>query len=216
MNCDNVADKLTELAAGSLSTYEERACKAHIAECRFCRDALHGTVAMRAMRLLDTQALPADLLDRVTRKVTRESRQVARPQRFWLGAAFGSALAASLLAAAIALGVLVRPVAVPEPDVAQFYVTTDEARPMNIAIDVDRPLQGARISVVLAGDVEVEGFDGLHELTWSDDLEAGVNKLTLPLRAVGDNVGQVVVRLSHPQSEQMFVVKLKLDADYVS
>jgi len=215
MNCDNIAEKLSALAEGTLSTYEERACKAHIAECRVCRDALHGTVAMRAMRLLDTQSVPAGLLERVTREVTNTPREVTRPQRFWLGAAFGGALAASMLAAAIALGLLVRPVAVPEPDLAQFYVTTAEARPMNIAIDVDRPLPGAQISVMLAGDVEVEGYGHLRELTWTDDLEAGVNKLTLPLRAIGADVGQVVVRLNHPDSQQVFVVELKLDADYV-
>ena len=83
---------------------------------------------------------------------------------------------------------------------------------MEIAIDVDRPLAGAKISVMLAGDVEVEGFGSLRELSWSDDLESGVNRLTLPLRAIGADVGQVVVRLSHPDSEQLFVVKLKLDS----
>lgn len=211
MNCDIVADKLTELAAGTLSSYEAHACQAHIAECRMCRDALRGASAMREARMLDTQEVPAGLFERISAEVVRPHRPTARPQRFWLGAALGSALAASLLAAAIALGILVRPVTTPEPDVAQFYVTNAEARPMNIAIDLDRPLAGARISVMLAGDVEVEGYGSLRELSWNDDLEAGVNKLTLPLRAIGEDVGRVVVRLSHPASEQLFVINLKLD-----
>jgi hypothetical protein len=212
MNCDIVADKLTELAAGTLSSYEEHACQAHIAACRTCRDALRGAAAMREARMLDAPDVPAGLFGRIAAEVARPRRPAAHPQRFWLGAALGGALAASLLAAAVALGILVRPVPAPEPDTAQFYVTTTEARSMNIAIDLDRPLAGARISVMLAGDVEVEGYGSLRELSWNDDLEAGVNKLTLPLRAIGEDVGQVVVRLSHPASEQLFVIKLKLDS----
>ena len=82
---------------------------------------------------------------------------------------------------------------------------------MNIAIDTDRALQGATISILLAGDVELDGFGTRRELTWNTDLQAGVNKLTLPVRAVGAEGGQLVVRMTHPQSEQVYVVNLKLD-----
>ncbi len=39
-----------------------------------------------------------------------------------------------------------------------------------------------------------------------------MNQLTLPVRAIGERGGQMVVRLSHPDSEQIFVVQLKLDS----
>ena len=60
-------------------------------------------------------------------------------------------------------------------------------------------------------DVEVDGYVDRHELSWFDDLEPGVNQLTLPIRAIGERGGQMVVRLSHPDSEQIFVVQLKVD-----
>ena len=82
---------------------------------------------------------------------------------------------------------------------------------MNIAIEADKLLEGAQISILLSGDVEVDGYVDRHELSWIDDLEPGVNQLTLPVRAVGARGGQMVVRLSHPDSEQIFVVQLKLD-----
>jgi len=211
MNCEMVADKMTAFVDGALPENESRACRAHLAGCEECRDALQGVAALRRLARQPKTALPAGLFDRIAAEVTQPA-VVARPQRFWLGAAFGGALAATLLAFAIALGVLVRPVALPQEDIARFSVATWEARPMDIAIDVERPLAGATISIMLAGDVEVEGYGSLRELTWTDDLDAGVNRLSLPLRAIGDNVGQVVVRLSHPDSEQLFVVKLKLDS----
>ena len=49
-------------------------------------------------------------------------------------------------------------------------------------------------------------------LNWSDDLGAGINKLSLPLVASGEGGGQMVVRLSHPDSEQLFVIDLPLDS----
>ena len=116
----------------------------------------------------------------------------------------------ALLTVAFVLGLLGSP-AVEAPQAAEFYVSTQEVRPMNIAIEADRPLEGAQISILLSGDVEVDGFVDRHELSWTDDLEPGVNQLTLPIRAIGERGGQMVVRLSHPDSEQIFVVQLKLD-----
>jgi hypothetical protein len=40
-------------------------------------------------------------------------------------------------------------------------------------------------------------------------LQAGVNRLTLPVVAVDRTGGRMIVRLSHPHSEQVFVVRLK-------
>jgi hypothetical protein len=82
---------------------------------------------------------------------------------------------------------------------------------MNIAIEADRPLQDAQISILLSGDVEVDGYVDRRELSWTDDLEPGVNQLTLPIRAIGERGGQLVVSLSHPESVQIFVVQLKVD-----
>ena len=142
------------------------------------------------------------------RRTLDVSKRQTSGQRFWLGAGFGGVIAASLLAVAFALGML----AVPgQPAVAEFMLSMEESRPMHLAIESDRPLQDATISILLSGDVQLEGFGDRRELSWTEDLDAGINKLTLPLKAVGDGGGQMVVRLSHPDSEQLFVVQLKLD-----
>jgi len=154
--------------------------------------------------------VPADLFERTIRNVTRRSAAPSGTGRFWLGAGFGGAIAASLLLAAMSLGWLSPPAAHPTP-ANEFVVAIGESRDMNIAIDTDRALRGATISILLAGDVELDGFGTRRELTWNTDLQAGINKLTLPVRAVGSDGGQLVVRMTHPQSEQVYVVNLKLD-----
>jgi len=196
------------LAAESLPEEQRRSCMNHIATCEECADALQGAIAMQTVHSQHAESAPEGMFERVMSRTLAATERQAAGQRFWLGAGFGGAIAASLLAVAFALGML----AIPEqPDVAEFYVSMDESRPMHVAIEADRPLANATISILLSGDVEIEGFGDRRELSWTDDLNAGTNKLTLPMRAVGVEGGQMVVRLSHPDSEQLFVVQLRTD-----
>jgi len=212
MNCEWVADRISDLVAERLPTGERAQCLGHIAGCPDCSDAYRGASALLELRAQPVEAAPAGLFERVMeRAVEGTPRHQAGRGRFWLGTAFGGAIAATLLVAALALGWLVRPPA-DDSTMAEFYVSREETRPMYLAIEADKPLPGARISVLLSGNVQLDGFGDRRELSWNDDLEAGINKLTLPLIAVGADGGQMVVRLSHPDSEQVFVVRLKLDS----
>jgi hypothetical protein len=211
MNCESVAQQIRALAEGTLRDDQRVACMNHITSCEDCADALRGVRAMLVVR--DQATVPGSerVFNRVMSKAGYDPQQQASRKGFWLGAGFSGAIAASLLTVAFVLGLLGSP-AVEAPQAAEFYVSTQEVRPMNIAIEADKLLQGAEISILLSGDVEVDGFGDRHELSWTDDLEPGVNQLTLPVRAIGDRGGQMVVRLSHPDSEQIFVVQLKLDS----
>jgi len=211
MKCESVADRMRSLAEGSLPYDQYRACMNHVAICEDCADALQGVRAMLVVR--EQAAVPGSerVFNRVMAVAAREPQYHAPRHGFWLGTGFGGAIAASLLAAAFALGLLTSPAPV-APQAAEFFVSMDEVRPMNIAIEADHPLHDAQISILLSGNIEIDGYTDMHELSWVDDLEPGVNKLTLPVRAIGANGGQMVVRLSHPDSEQIFVVQLRLDS----
>ena len=211
MNCESVAEQIRALAEGSLDNDQRIACMDHIAVCRDCDDALRGVRAMLVVR--DQATVPGSerVFNRVMSKAGYDPQQQASRKGFWLGAGFSGAIAASLLALAFALGLFTTP-GVEAPQAAEFFVSTQEVRPMNIAIEADKLLQGAQISILLSGDVEIDGFGERNELNWTDDLEPGINQLTLPVRAIGDRGGQMVVRLSHPDSEQIFVVQLKLES----
>ena len=211
MNCVSVSENIKALAEGTLDRDERAVCMNHIAVCEDCADALRGVRAMLVVR--DQAAVPGSerIFNRVMSKTSFDPHEQASRRGFWLGAGFSGAIAASLLAVAFALGLLANPV--PEtPTAAEFFVSATEVRPMNIAIEAKQPLEGAQISILLSGDVEIDGFVDRNELSWTDDLEPGVNQLTLPVRAIGARGGQMVVRLSHPDSEQIFVVQLKLDS----
>lgn len=211
MKCESVVERIKALAEGSLQRDEKAACMNHIAGCQDCADALRGVRAMLVVR--DQASVPGSerVFNRVMSKTSYDPHEQASRRGFWLGAGFSGAIAASLLAIAFALG-LMNTVPEVKPQTAEFFVSLQEVRPMNIAIEADRLLEDAEISILLSGDVEIDGFGARDQLSWVDDLEPGVNQLTLPIRAIGARGGQVVVRLTHPDSEQIFVVQLKMDS----
>jgi hypothetical protein len=212
MNCEHMTDTITGLIAGTLSPAQLAECGRHLAGCQACNDALRGAGALALLKARlkarDTGEVPPGLFDRVLAGLEEAPASRRTGQRFWLGTAFGGAIAASLFAAAFVLGWVATP-ATHAPDLAQFQVALGERRNMDLAIETDRPLQGANISILLAGSVALDGYGSRRELNWTSDLKAGVNKLSLPVVALGHDGGQVIVRLSHPQSEQIFVVSLK-------
>ena len=213
MNCESVAERIKALAEGSLDRDERVECMTHVRSCQECADALRGVRAMLVVR--DQATVPGSerVFNRIMSKSAYEPEVQASRRGFWMGTGFGGAIAASLLAVAFALGLLGgHGLEEQQPQAAEFYVSLQEVRPMNIAIEADRPLVGAEISILLSGDVEIDGFGEQHQLTWTDDLEQGVNQLTLPVRAIGLGGGQMVVRLHHPDSEQIFVVQLRVDS----
>ena len=170
-------------------------------------DAQRGIEALEILRNREVGGTPDGLYEQIMHEATRPAIDKRNPAHFWLGAGFGAAIAASIFAFVFGFGVLTPP----ENAAMDFHIALNEPRQMDIAIETDRDLQGATITIILAGDVDLDGFPTQRELSWSTNLDAGVNRLSLPLIATGTNGGQVLVRLDHPQSEQVFVINLAMD-----
>jgi anti-sigma factor RsiW len=211
MNCEHLADNISGLVASTLSPAQAAECRQHLAGCPACREALRGAEALAMLRARGTGEVPPGLFATVMQRLDagRDSRRSG--QSFWLGSLFGGALAASLFFAALVLGWIGVP-NVHAPETAELHVALGEVRNMDLAIETDRAMRGATVSVLLAGGVELQGYGQRRELTWTSDLEKGINRLSLPVIAIGEQGGSVIVRLSHPQSEQVFVVRLKNNA----
>ena len=174
-------------------------------------DAQRGSEALMELRHRKTDGPTDELFKRVVATATGRSEHRANKQRFWLGTAFGGAVAASLFAIAFFFGWTEseQPAAT---STAEFVVALGEPRQMNLAFETDRQLDGATISILLSGDVEIQGYGRQRELTWSENLDAGVNRLTLPVIASGIDGGQMIVRMTHPLSEQVFVINLPTES----
>ncbi len=208
MNCEAASARIRALASGELAAEERAAAMVHIEHCAECRSALHGAEALNALHARGMAQPPEHFFNTVIETVGRTVGRAPDRSRFWLGAGFG-AVAASIFAIALFLNWGgVAPTSVTE----QFLVSLDEPRTMSIAFETDKKLSGATISILLAGDIEIDGYGTRRELSWSENLEAGVNRLSLPIIANGISGGQMVVRLTHPLSEQVFVVQLPVES----
>lgn len=173
-------------------------------------NAERGIDALNTLKNREFENAPDGLFEQMMSNATLSENSQGGARRFWLGTGFGIAVAASFFAIAVTFGWL-GDLAVNQLDTAQFQVTLNEPRQMDIAIETDQVLAGATIRILLVGNVEISGFSGQRELTWVDDLDAGTNRLSLPLIATGQGGGQVVVHMSHPKSKQVFIVNLKVD-----
>lgn len=209
MSCDFDKDKLRALARGSLAGAERENVLAHVDRCTDCRAALRGAEALAELAARDTGMPPVGLFEAVLEKAVSQPARAPRDNRFWIGAGVG-AIAASIVAVALFFGWTESHV--PTAGIPEFVVSLEEPRKMNLALETDRVLDGARITILVSGSVEIDGYGQRRELSWTDDLEAGVNRLSLPIIANGLEGGQIVVRLEHPQSEQVFVVRLPVES----
>lgn len=212
MKCETASPKLRALASGTLAAIERQAVLGHIEGCADCRSALRGAEALHEIRSRPTVSPPDGLFDHVVDTTLLRSAPgpaTVHGTGFWRGAGFG-ALAASLLAAALFFGFAGDPGSPGET--AEFFVRLDEPRHMDLAFETDKALDGARITILLSGSVAIDGYGPTRELSWSEDLDAGINRLSLPVVAHGLEGGKMVVRLEHPLSEQVYVVYLPVES----
>ena len=211
MNCDFVSDNAQRIAMRSLTENQLAASTTHIANCPDCQAALRGAEALLELRMRETKAATEQLFDQVVKTATTATSQDQNSHRFWAGASFGGAIAASIFALAFVFGWTdgFRSAA---PTTAEFVVALGEPRQMDLAFETDRQLDGATISIFLSGDVGIDGYGLQRELTWTENLDAGINRLSLPVMANGIGGGQMVVRMTHPLSEQVFVINLPAES----
>lgn len=206
MNCEDTRDKLYALGRGELPELERRQLFHHVGDCDDCQAVMQAVHGLRDLRRQPAEEPPPGLFERSMERARREGGTTERHDGFWRGAGIGAALAASLMVAVWSLGVVPEsPAPVTQPVVA---LSPGEPRDVNIAIDMDQRLAGAAITVQLTDGIEIDGYPGRRELSWTTDLEAGTNKLTLPVIASDTRGGALLVRVGHGGRERRFTVEL--------
>lgn len=207
MRCEDVIE---ELSSGAAPPREPVA--RHVAECETCRVAAQAVAALAHERTRSVPRLADGAFERALQRATQPPPRVVTSRRgFWVGAAVGGALAASL-AVAVTVWWLqpASPAAAANP---QVRLALHEVRPVKVSLDSPEALQGAEIRVVLTGAIGLDGFAEQREVRWLTDLARGVNQLTLPVVALGPNGGQVMVEVQYGDKRRAFVVDVQTTDD---
>lgn len=209
MNCKDTAERLSALDTGELAELEQRQLKAHLRSCQDCRAISQTFKALQAIRVQRHIEPPAGLLQRVVHRSAQTPASVEPRSRFWAGVGVGAALAASIMVAVMSSGILQTTApGVESTDV--LHVALGKPRNFDIAIEMPSDLPNATITVVLTGGIELDGYAGQKELTWTTDLQAGINKLTLPVVATDRSGGQLLIAVGHGEKQRRFTLDLTL------
>jgi anti-sigma factor RsiW len=212
VSCLRVAELLDTYADSRLPAAQRTSVDAHVAQCPSCARAWEAVLVLRAERNAQPPRPRPELYDHALRLAVQCAEQ-ARPQerrqgRFWLGAAFGGALAASLVAGLLAFMPLDRSPA-PAGTAPELLIALNDTRDMNVAIQSARSVAAAQIHVTVTGAVAVAGYEDLRELSWATELDSGVNMLTLPVRMQGPEGGSVLVEVSYEGKQKTFAVQVR-------
>ena len=212
MNCEDAISSFQSTSEDGPTDLESRKAAEHVASCDECRDALLGAAALHKLRDQAPVRTPENFFEQTLQSVAANTMPRETGLGFWHGMGIGAAVAASLVMAFMIAFEAPSPEVGSASDVPQFVIALNEPRNVNIAIDAGRELRGATVSVFLAGGVELAGFGNKREISWTTDLEKGVNQLQLPVVATDLHGGSLVVRLDHDGEQKVFLVNLKISS----
>jgi hypothetical protein len=212
MNCLQFAALLDRHRCESLPPAMRDTVTEHIDRCDDCSSAWRAVQELQMLREHRTPAPRYALFD--------ESMQVAAivcahetavPPRRLKRVGFGVALAASIVVAFFGIGLLVENGNTDSP--ASVAIALNETRDISVAIGSEKALPGVHIQVSLNGGIELQGFAGRNAISWTTDLDAGINKLTLPVSALSTQGGTLVVQVEHEGKRRDFEIRIDGDAN---
>ena len=203
MRCEDIEGLLNEHADTGLTPAQRKDVEAHLAACEACSTAWHAARALRRHRALPTLLPSPDLIAKIAAiHQARGAKKRVSPRV----AAIGGALAAGIALVAFdyyrtVVDIRVRPV----PSVT---MALNETRDVRVTIDSPEAFMNVEVRVLLAGGIELEGLRGRRELKWQTELEPGINRLTLPIVALDNSGGKILVAVGQGDKQRAFVVQV--------
>jgi Putative zinc-finger len=210
MNCQDVATLLDDHLDDALGPMQRDSVADHLATCESCRSAWRAARVLRCYGDVPTPAPRPDLLRETVGVAARAAARQRRSPSFWWAAGAGGALAAGIVLTVLAFYSAIpigRSGASPG-----LTIALNETRDVSVAIESAEMLAGVQIRVVLAGGIELAPFRGRSEVAWKTDLDAGVNRLRLPIVAIDASGGDLLVEVEHNAKRRLFVVHIDVSA----
>lgn len=195
MDC-NQAKRELEL----LREQNSAALLAHLRSCADCRDHAEELRVVRLLRTMPAPEPAEGFEQRVLAAVLPARREPSGARlRGWQ-----LATAASLLLAVLAALPRWQQPAAPAPEAVA-------ALPVSVSLDTPRSLPGATIQVSLPPNLALEGYGDARQLQWRADLNAGTNRLTLPVRTrQAAGAAEILIRVEHHGAHREFRVPVQL------
>lgn len=222
MNCEQARQQLEQCTAARVNL--ELVLLAHLRNCDACRVHAEKYRLLGLLRSLPVREPSAEFEQRVLQAaLARFPKKRRSPHAAW-----ATALAASVtLAVAVTLRLTNSGPAAQMPSddtrtVATLAATdsiptfTVSARPMetrmvDVVLDSKHALQDATFVVTLDENLRLENRPLTRELRWQANVQAGGNKLSLPVQLFNAADGEMIVTLEHGDMRQQVKVHVRED-----
>jgi len=209
MKCEEAQAVLADGNLEGASEAFERASR-HAAGCAECAAAVYAVSTLRAAAARAVPRPSPRAFERAMRAATRPAAaQRQRRVGFLSGAAVGAALAATLVYAVISLWPATLPQTPAGVATPTVQLALAEVRDVAIAVYSEQPLADAEIRVSLMGEIGIDGFADQRELRWQTQLDRGINELSLPILALGEGGGQIMVAVRGGGQSRSFLVDVQ-------
>jgi len=203
MQCTQAQSKLDDYIDSELTLDDQYQLATHLQQCADCRyEYKQRQVLQQQLKDLSVPPLRAEFIARVSASLGNGGKSQRRG--FIVG--FSSAIAASLAIVVIVSSMLLKPV----QDVALLTVqlSPNELHKVSLVFNSPVAVTQATMSIELPGNVELAGYPGRRNLTWTTTLQQGNNRLQLPLILHGQQTGRVVTRISHGDKAKTFYLNV--------
>ena len=216
MRCSDVQNMFDDYLDGDIPIESSRDLKHHVSNCAACHSELDQLRAIRQSLIeLPVQAPSEGFFDRVFDRVEEqaaEETKCRRSEQLLPWPTGRRLIAAAAFVAVCATGFVAQQLfsGTPSSEIPEVTIAMHEVTSVNLVFSADDELHDARLSLQLPEGVELAGYSGRSELTWTTDLEPGKNLLRLPLVGHIAAADEVVATLRHTRGTKTFRLKVKV------
>ncbi len=207
MRCNQLPDILDDYLDGTSDQDVARALLEHVESCARCDEIIGRERDLRvALAGLPVEGPDDNFFEQAINRATRQTTNttLTRP---W-PVRFGGAVAAVFAVLFVAALLIQQPFATSSSELPEVTLALAEPKSVALVFNSEDALHDARISLQLPPGIELLGYNGRKELSWTTDLEKGKNVLRLPL--VGHDLVDetLIARLEHPSGTKTFQLKV--------
>ena len=206
---DNLIDEYLEhtLDEKSLSDFDR-----HVAGCHRCARQLENAQALLAG--LSSMSVPAPapgFEQRVFARVRRQyQEQSGHGSFFRFATGFATASVAGLAILFASYVWLPQSSPVQDETASQMIdVAINQGSTIRLVFEAEQALKAVNLTIDLPSNMEVEGYPGHHQLSWTTSLEKGQNVLALPVIALDPGQGELIAKLDYGDKHKEFRIMLK-------
>lgn len=215
MNCLLLNEQLDDFLDGRVDAATGAAITQHAADCDDCRKVFDEARQLQALFRDYGEHQPAEpdpeFLERAIMQATFKGVRRERNQSWIRG--LGGAIAAGMALFAATLLFLEmpeQPTAETIAGIPGVSMTLETPKTVNLVFASASQLDDAMLTVLLPAGIDVAGFEGQREISWSTSLEVGRNVLPLELVARSAEGGEVLATLRHAEQGRTFRINVNV------